>query len=246
MMTGCASQLPVAFCIGLISYCFLSPEIETMRIVIVAIVSWIVVTLVIASASAATWAWTPPAAHHRSIGIITQLPYSGTAFLVSPSHIATAAHVVENNNRAVFLPPGGGPYAATVIYRGSNGNDVALLRLDRPITDRPIIPIATARAPAGARLEIAGYGGPTRKLRHWHSIMQRDGRCHSSVISGDSGGPVLHNGRCVGIISGGTNTRAFRAEGNTNWKHVFPVAIGYPTPLRSFLFGVERSSSGYG
>lgn len=216
----------------------------------------IAVTSLVCRATFAAPAWheTPNAPHHRSIGVIRQGPYAGTAFLIDQQHVATAAHCVENGSRAVITFPGSQPIAATVLRRDDN-EDVALLRLDRAMTDdRLPIPISEVQPPAGASIEICGYGGPTGKLRHFYSQQRADGQANSTVLNGDSGGPVIYRGHAVGCVSGGHNTKAFTAEDRATWKHVYPVIYGdltryktawkYPTPIRDF-FGGRPTSSGY-
>ena len=209
---------------------------------IAAVVFWVLFLLVHLVYGGA-WVWTPKANHHRSIGTLRQENQAGTAFLVDSAHLVTAAHVVDKSNRAVWDIPHGNSVLASVIWRDT-ARDLALLRLDHPQPNLPTIPIAAGKPPIGATVEICGYGGPTRKLRHFYSKVRQDAGSHavshSTLLSGDSGGPVIYQGKAVGVVHGGEHLRAFVAEDRQAWNHVYPARWYYPTPIRSFLFGTQN------
>ena len=212
------------------------------RALLALVVFWVLFVLTHALLAGPMWNGTPAANHHRSIGTIRQANQAGTAFLVHPQYLVTAEHCVDKSNRAAWGIPHGQTVLASVVWR-DRARDLALLKLDYPQPNLPTIPIAAGKPPVGATVEICGYGGPTRQLRHFYSKVSRDGgtyaTSHSSVISGDSGGPVIYRGQAVGVVHGGSNLRAFTAEDSQQWNHVYPARWYYPTPIRNFMFGTN-------
>ena len=98
------------------------------------------------------------------------------------------------------------------------------------------IPIAEERPPDGLPVEIAGFGGPGKKLRHWWAATKADGTLASSVLNGDSGSPIVSGRGVIGVVSGGYDRQAFHAaEDRGQWFYVSPVVYSVPTPLRNGL-----------
>ena len=100
------------------------------------------------------------------------------------------------------------------------GADLALVSVDIPAEASTIELDCSAALPVGAKLVMAGYG--QGKLHAWVSNFTRT-RWHSASSGfgqvspwletsegetrvGDSGGPMLYNGKLVGIISRGRAT----------------------------------------
>ena len=214
------------------------------RLPLAVAVFWLIFLIVHVAFAEKVWHWTPDAPHHRSIGVLRQSNHAGTAFLCHPQYLATAEHVVDKGNRAAWDIPGGNTVLATVVFRDRR-NDVALLRLDHPLKGMPTIPLGP-KPPVGANVEICGYGGPMPGLRHFHSKVVSDqgshAVSHSSLLNGDSGGPVIYNGQAVGIVHGGENVHAFAADDYSQWRDVYPARWYYPTPIRNWMFGVQGFS----
>jgi secreted trypsin-like serine protease len=131
-------------------------------------------------------------------------------------------------------------------------NDIALLRLDRPIHDLAPMRVARGAPIAGHTITAVGYGltssGGTagaKRFRSGISIL-RVGAAEfivgEATCSGDSGGPAIdeHTGEILGVVSrgpqpcegagaGNVYTRADRVAGAIG-EHVTPSAPDEPTP----------------
>lgn len=186
-------------------------------------------------AGAEYWKWTPRADHHAAMGRLSVGDAGGTAVLIDRQYALTAAHVCGRSNRGRIAWLDGSTTTATVA-RKDERNDLAVLRLNPPVTHVRPIPIATQSPAAGSALEICGYGGPTNKLRHFHSRATRAGETHSAVLNGDSGGAVLYRGELVGIVRGGYHRTAFQtAEDRATWYLVYPCLHSGVAPIRNLL-----------
>ncbi len=149
-----------------------------------------------------------------------------TASLVAPSTILTAWHCLEyysdlSRDPQFSLPAvmGEVSVAATRLADGGGMDaDWALMRLARPIRQVNPLPVAAPPAASDARLLIAGYArdsglGAGGQRLTWQSDCRVEDREASRVgmdcvtYKGASGGPVLVDGRVVGVISAGDGQR---------------------------------------
>jgi hypothetical protein len=142
----------------------------------------------------------------------------GTGFLLTPTLIATAAHVVDGA-AAVDVTAGGSTTPGNVV--GINTSiDVALVQVATPI-DGHIFTLASTLPPVGTTLGIIGYpeGGPQSFSQGVVSGLNRtidvEGTVRSNMIQtdapvnpGNSGGPMFTlNGQVVGLVDA-ANTSA--------------------------------------
>ncbi|XP_017085724.1 serine protease SP24D [Drosophila eugracilis] len=163
--------------------------------------------------------------------------------IISATHVITAAHCVKHGNDVVpadlwtiqagsLLLSSGGvrvPVASITVhpdYRPHGHYDLAVLRLQSPLTfDSNIaaIPMATEDPPAGASMDISGWGqtsdkGPlsdsllfvqvtsmSRETCRWYVQNLPDSMIcllhprNKGTCFGDSGGPATYNGKVVGL-----------------------------------------------
>lgn len=159
--------------------------------------------------------WSEPAPHHASVCQIVCNGARGSGAYVTDGHfrfVLTAAHVVDSGGSAtVTFQDGIEATGRAMIDRNyrDRGYDVGAVLTG---SIEGITPLKIYSGPINSDLEICGFGGPMRKLRHFNvkltnftlssrssSRLQTDG----NVINGDSGGPWLIDGQVAGISSTG-------------------------------------------
>ncbi|TXH59133.1 MAG: serine protease [Desulfurellales bacterium] len=140
----------------------------------------------------------------------TESRSSGTGTLVSPVYVVTAAHVVGEKGSAVevLFHPSWDVVTGKVIElsrtEGDKGYDVALIQLDKPRSETPM-PLGTKATLGG--LSIRGYShGPYTEQTGTYFTLDTTSRWGlirgAQARNGDSGGPVVQNGKLVGILWG--------------------------------------------
>lgn len=127
--------------------------------------------------------------------------------------VLTVAHVLESDSRRFVEWQSGGSSPATLI--GADATmDIAALVVAMPASDIRPIPLAgeSEHPQAGEQVRFIGHGGG--QWRHFVvGVLGYDHKASESYnsqlrlgfrpISGDSGGPIIHNGKLVGIQWGG-------------------------------------------
>ncbi|MCJ7600218.1 MAG: serine protease [Desulfobulbaceae bacterium] len=139
--------------------------------------------------------------------------YLGTAFLVSPQCLLSACHVIENRPAAEIylqgLPKGGVWSLRNAVCHENQNIDVAILYLSRKVDGSIFLPLAPekdADLTTESTVTLAGFGTVDSDLEEIPvTISSYDGVCdlavaHTSISHGMSGGPVIANGRVVGLI----------------------------------------------
>ncbi len=145
-----------------------------------------------------------------------------SASLVAPSTILTAWHCLEHYTDLSRDPEFSllqGPEPVTVAATrladgGGMDADWALMRLARPIRSVGPLPVDNADTPPSARVLLAGYardqglgqGGERLTWQAGCRLTEREPwRIGTDCVTykGASGGPVLLEGRVVGVISAG-------------------------------------------
>lgn len=113
-------------------------------------------------------------------------------------------------------------------------NDLALLKGLIPIDIKPI-EIHEGDVASGSELILSGYG--RGKVHHWKAKYGakkiNDGHIiFSSAIQGDSGGPIVYNGKLIGVICYGNKIRYY--EG-TRRLIVCPIYASNISRLKDFI-----------
>ena len=147
----------------------------------------------------------------KSAGTGTLIASDGTSGIV-----LTCAHVVGSNSRATAVWPDGYQSTGRVLCVEPR-DDIAVFEVTPP-EGAVVLPLAgdDEWPRAGETVELCGFGGSKsggERPRHWSAVAQgyaqsRSGRHHTlsvatQTISGDSGGPIVHNGNVVAVLWGG-------------------------------------------
>lgn len=194
-----------------------------------------ILMLALGQAGLRYWPETPAADYHEAAVRVRQGQFAGSGCVVLHAGklvVLTAEHVV-NGGDGSRVELRSGPLEARVLTRDRT-NDLAVLACRLP-PRHPCLRVGSERDEPGT-FELIGFGGPGSRRRHWsvtgHSfrhMLIADGY----VISGDSGGPVLHRGRLVGIVSGGF--RDYSAEELPGWTLHYPISAAGPEAVRAIL-----------
>jgi len=145
------------------------------------------------------WGCTPsPAVGSRAYGSCVCI-----ASRDGQDYFLTAGHVVARGGRAQ-ISLGNGLHEARVLARASEP-DLALLAI--PSTGRAApFPVDQAAVPTGQEVEFVGFTRGGSFLHRRGAMLGSGGRgcvhARITVDDGDSGGPLLLEGRTVGILSG--------------------------------------------
>jgi S1-C subfamily serine protease len=134
----------------------------------------------------------------------------GSGFLVDKTSVITNYHVV-GANETVLVKLSNGAALVGSVERVSEIHDLALVRLDRELTDRPALPLASVQglragqevyvigSPMGV-LESSVTRGIVSAVRSYEggTLVQTD----AAINPGNSGGPLLdRSGRVIGIAT---------------------------------------------
>lgn len=187
---------------------------------------------------------------------------TGTGFLVGPSLMMTAAHVVTDA-ALIVVQVAGSDVSATVLGL-DEGLDVALIRLSAPVHGH-LFAIAASPPATGQDVDALGFplGEGFTSTRGSVSGLDRSGRTEMGPVSnliqtdtavnpGNSGGPLITaDGRVVGVVS----ARRLTANGQTLIGTAFAASMvtGWPVATKwrdrnqaipAVSCGARKSSSG--
>ena len=191
------------------------------------------------------WTESEPQDYHNSIVKIVSHRVSGSGTVIkfvedSEAHpeyyiglILTASHVIRGDADLfeIRFKSGKKTLYNRVVLKNPTGtdrfNDLGLIRALIPDEVKPI-PLSSEKPTIGGELEIGGWG--RGKLRHWDAkcggtLLNNDGIIiFSWAVQGDSGGPILLDGKVVGVVCYGS-------------------AVGWHTEPRRLIVGPIYGSS---
>lgn len=191
---------------------------------------------------AARWTPSPDAEHHNAVCRITNwtsasMGSGGTGVLVGVSDdrtlgvVLTNAHVIGGMVGRIDVRFRSGYLCGGKLLGTDRENDLAAV-LIRTRADQEPIPLADEPPSKGATVEVCGHGGGS--FRHYHATVlghPADKRSDLGIdfhsISGDSGGPIIHEGQLVAVLWGG--------PGNA-----YPTHGACCRPIRAFLGRLGR------
>ena len=194
----------------------------------------------VSSIFAQTWEPSEEASYHSSIVKISGDGYSGSGTVIKfikdseqyegyyYGWILTASHVIysTDTNFSVYFNNGDVTSNGRVVIKKSENdsfNDLGIIRALIPKDVKPM-EISVEDVPIGEHVELCGFG--TGEFRHWNAKYCGEGMGHgghvvfSWAIQGDSGGPIIYNGKVVGVICFGTGVKKYK---DTNRVIVGPV-----------------------
>jgi len=129
--------------------------------------------------------------------------------------VVSVAHIFEGQGQCWVDFGGGRRQFARLVGRDPSA-DLAVLKVDSVPADIPAIPLAEPNefAPAGSQVEFIGYGGGNFRHFTTNTVGYDPTRPGAPIlmdfvsISGDSGGPVVFNGKLVAVQWGHNGTHS--------------------------------------
>ncbi len=114
-----------------------------------------------------------------------------------PAYVLTAAHVVRERSRSLTVSgPDGGQIFAAFVVSVDTAADVALLRVDQATFSACVQICVPAGRPT---VTVLGLSGQQPHIER--ATLLDASRVNCVMRDGDSGGPVLLDGQCVGLVS---------------------------------------------
>ena len=182
--------------------------------------------------SAQSWEASEEASYHSSIVKISGDGYSGSGTVIKfiedsekegyyIGWILTASHVINTKDTIfeIFFNDGRKTENGTVIIKRAISDGFDDLAIVKALIPDDIIPmeISTEDVDIEENVELCGFGSVD--FRHW--IAKYGGKAmgngghiiFSWAIQGDSGGPIIHNGKVVGVICFGTGIKRYKDTG---------------------------------
>lgn len=187
------------------------------------------------------WKWSKPADHHKAVIRITSGGGYGTGVLIKDAGkvvIVTASHVIEGSNDHTAILSNSSE--KLFVIATSETNDVACLGFSRSgvvlSSENTPTTVGIVNLYVKNPLEVCGYGGSdiTRHpMRHFwarNTIASSSGILYldGMAIPGDSGGGIFHEGRLVGIVSGGHTWLGHRTVKVKRGSRDFRVSCTWP------------------
>jgi hypothetical protein len=189
---------------------------------------------------------TPLADYHKAVVRVGQSigngeSASGTGTLICREHgglVISVAHVFEGNGPC-WVDYGGGRRVQAQLLGVDRTLDLAALRTQEPPADIPCIELAQGDeyAPQGSVVEFIGFGGG--HFRHFTAntlgYQMRGGEPSQLTmdfqsISGDSGGPVLYQGKVVAVQWGYAVEASGGKSQGTSCGHIQRFLTQYQIP----------------
>lgn len=184
------------------------------------------------------WEWTPAAPHHAAVVrvLCDQTGACGSGCYVDLGGVAgvlTAAHVVEDPPPYSILWADGRTDRCTHATTDRHGNDVALVLLPQLRTDVAPLPLTTSDVLPGDTVEVCGYGGAWKTLRHFSArVVDQPYEGVFAVVPGsmhgDSGGPlIVHTSdgpRVASVVQAGSGQDYRQDEAHWYEVGIYPQA----------------------
>lgn len=176
------------------------------------------------------WAPSADSDYHNSIVEVIGNGYKGSGTVVgfvkdseqNPDYyvgiIITASHVIYSQDTPMTIKflngciTDGGRVIKKNDYSMDGFNDIAIIRALIPDSVVPM-ELADTAPQCGEQVELAGYGA--EQFRHWvatygGTVYEKDGiLVFSWAIQGDSGGPIICDGKVIGVICYGTGLKKY-------------------------------------
>lgn len=164
------------------------------------------------------WDFAPDAPHQAAAVHVKAdgTPFAGSGTLVGTTGkitlVVTNHHVVETNGmnvtQTITATMRDGTKLKGRLLGATPREDVAVYAVDR--TDLPCVAVSSENAPAGAMIEVMGFGGPRRGIQDFRPFRARTVEpvlgalaIDAPTISGDSGSGMIWDGVLVGVNFGG-------------------------------------------
>lgn len=162
---------------------------------------------------------------------------TGTAWLINSNHLITAAHVINNskNIKAVINET----LIDISVVDTDEVNDVAILRLNKPITSKPLN-ISNQNVRLGTDIVVIGYPLSTvlgNKIQVTSGVVSATGgiandkrvlQITAPIQPGNSGGPLLNTyGEVVGLVTSKLSDKAMIEQGFVPQNVNFSLKVPY-------------------
>lgn len=162
---------------------------------------------------------------------------TGTAWLINPNHIVTAAHVVTNskNVRVVINEV----LVDANVVDSDEFNDVAILKLNKPISSKPLN-LSNQNIRLGNDIVVVGYPLSTvlgNKIQVTSGVVSANGgigndkrvlQITAPIQPGNSGGPLLNMfGEVVGLVTSKLSDKAMIEQGIVPQNVNFSLKLPY-------------------
>jgi len=197
----------------------------------------------------------------RGVVVVIYGNQYGTGFWVNPSHIATAAHVVNSELNAVVTVVRGNVRASGRVVALDPRSDIAVIYVDsaNAFASKHVFPIARTMPPPTSTIYVIGYPhelyqvlGSVEALSENPRVLRTSLTWAANglielggiVDAGNSGGPVLDSlGNVVGVVSfalGGTAGVMYFATSAANLRELCErYSIAYSEGVSSILAPAE-------
>ena len=145
---------------------------------------------------------------------------TGSGVVLSPTRVLTNHHVVASTTDVSISLDGQSDRISGTVYASSPGLDLALIELEEPLGDE-IVPLEVAeKTPeAGDKIQVFGYpkGGDSLSItegvvsrlehvRYRYNTFGLRTQIDAPLNSGNSGGPMIADGKVVGIAFSGLSS----------------------------------------
>ncbi|MEL6110865.1 MAG: serine protease, partial [Planctomycetota bacterium] len=151
---------------------------------------------------------------------LTASTVTGSGVVLSPTRVLTNHHVVASTTDVSISLDGQSDRLSGTVFASSPGLDLALIELEEPLSEE-IVPLQVAEATpaAGDKIQVFGYpkGGDSLSItegvvsrlehvRYRYNTFGLRTQIDAPLNSGNSGGPMIADGKIVGIAFSGLSS----------------------------------------